>query len=96
MRSAGTPSTKAARAQFALIVVFCLASASKAQSAPQTSATSTSEEAGTSTDLFVMLGSDFVRPGLAAKANYNIGIGPHLRVFEEGPYRRRAYVCVYV
>ena len=33
------------------------------------------EESGTSTDLFVMLGSDFVRPGLDAKANYNIGIG---------------------
>jgi hypothetical protein len=33
------------------------------------------EQQGTSTDLFVMLGSDFVRPGLAPKANYNIGIG---------------------
>jgi hypothetical protein len=33
------------------------------------------QDSGTSTDLFVMLGSDFVRPGLATKANYNIGIG---------------------
>jgi len=33
------------------------------------------ESAGTSTDLFVMFGSDFVRPGLAPKANYNIGLG---------------------
>ncbi len=31
--------------------------------------------AGTSTDLFVMFGSDLVRPGLAPKANYNIGLG---------------------
>jgi hypothetical protein len=31
--------------------------------------------AGTSTDLFVMAGSDFDRPGLVPRANYNIGIG---------------------
>ncbi|MGA9668557.1 MAG: hypothetical protein WBQ94_05070 [Terracidiphilus sp.] len=31
--------------------------------------------AGTSTDLFVMFGSDFDRPGLLPRANYNIGIG---------------------
>jgi translation initiation factor IF-1 len=31
--------------------------------------------AQTNTDVFVMFGSDFVRPGLAPKANYNIGIG---------------------
>jgi hypothetical protein len=85
MRSAGTLSTKAARAQFALIVVFCLASASKAQSAPQTSAASNSEEAGTSTDLFVMLGSDFVRPGLTAKANYNIGMGHTFSFLKKDP-----------
>jgi hypothetical protein len=30
---------------------------------------------GTSTDLFVMFGSDFARPGLLPRANYNIGIG---------------------
>jgi hypothetical protein len=30
---------------------------------------------GTSTDLFVMFGFDFVRPGLLPRANYNIGIG---------------------
>jgi hypothetical protein len=32
-------------------------------------------DAGTSTDLFIMFGSDFVRPGLAPKANYNVGLG---------------------
>jgi len=31
--------------------------------------------AGTSTDLFVMAGSDIDRPGLLPRANYNIGIG---------------------
>ncbi len=30
---------------------------------------------GTSTDLFVMAGSDIDRPGLLSRANYNIGIG---------------------
>jgi hypothetical protein len=30
---------------------------------------------GTSNDLFVMFGSDLVRPGLLPKANYNIGLG---------------------
>ena len=29
----------------------------------------------TTTDVFVMAGADFIRPGLAAKANYNVGIG---------------------
>ena len=30
---------------------------------------------GTSTDLFVMFGSDVIRPGVALKANYNVGLG---------------------
>ena len=33
------------------------------------------QPSGTSTDLFVMFGSDVVRPNLAPKANYNIGLG---------------------
>jgi hypothetical protein len=33
------------------------------------------QAAGTSTDLFVMFGSDFDRPGLLPRANYNVGIG---------------------
>jgi len=35
---------------------------------------------GTSTDLFVMAGSDIDRPGLLPRANYNIGIG-HIFAF---------------
>ena len=42
-------------------------------------------DSGTSTDLFVMLGSDFVRPGLAAKANYNIGIGHTFGFLKKDP-----------
>ena len=36
---------------------------------------SESPSSSTSNDLFVMFGSDLVRPGLEPKANYNIGLG---------------------
>lgn len=45
------------------------------QSQPTASTTEAPQDLGTSTDLFVMLGSDFDRPGNLPKANYNIGIG---------------------
>ena len=50
-------------------------------------APTTSPEAnpGTSNDLFVMFGSDFVRPGLAPKSNYNIGIGHTLGFLKKDP-----------
>src|SRR5450631_263898 len=44
-----------------------------------------SQDSGTSTDLFVMVGSDFVRPGLATKANYNIGIGHTFGFLKKDP-----------
>jgi hypothetical protein len=44
------------------------------------------ENSGTSTDMFVMVGSDFVRPGLAPKANYNIGLGHTLNFFKKDPF----------
>jgi len=44
------------------------------------------QNSGTSTDLFIMLGSDFVRPGLAAKANYNIGIGHTFGFLKKDPF----------
>jgi hypothetical protein len=34
-----------------------------------------SQSLGTNTDLFIMFGSDFDRPGLLPRANYNVGIG---------------------
>jgi hypothetical protein len=42
------------------------------------------QDACTSTDLW-MLGSDFVRPGLAAKANYKIGIGHTFGFLKKDP-----------
>jgi hypothetical protein len=46
---------------------------------------SNSEESGTSTDLYIMLGSDFVRPGLLPKSNYNIGIGHTFGFLKKDP-----------
>ena len=62
------------------VILFCVAAALLFM-APyaihaQTPATSASTQApSTSTDLFVMAGSDVDRPGLLPRANYNIGIG---------------------
>lgn len=46
---------------------------------------SESPESGTSNDLFVMFGSDLVRPGLAPKANYNIGLGHTFKFLGKDP-----------
>src|ERR1700676_5437753 len=42
-------------------------------------------DTGTSTDLYVMIGSDFIRPGLLPKANYNIGIGHTFGFLKKDP-----------
>ena len=44
-----------------------------------------SADSGTSTDLYVMLGSDFDRPGWHTKANYNIGIGHTFSFLKKDP-----------
>jgi hypothetical protein len=77
--------TKAAKALFAVSLMLFLTSVCKAQDPSQASTVSSAPEAGTSTDLFIMLGSDFVRPGLAPKANYNIGIGHTFGFLKKDP-----------
>jgi len=52
------------------------------QTAP---AASDSEDSGTSNDLFIMFGSDLVRPGLLPKANYNIGLGHTFKFLKKDP-----------
>jgi len=42
-------------------------------------------DSGTSTDLFVMPGSDFDRPGLVTRANLNIGIGHTFGFLKKDP-----------
>jgi len=67
----------------AAFVLF--ASTSLAQTptpAPKPAATDSS----TSTDLFVMIGSDFDRPGLLPRANYNIGIGHTFGFLKKDPF----------
>ncbi len=46
----------------------------------------TTLSAQTTTDFFVMGGSDFVRPGLATKANLNIGIGHSFQSIKNNPF----------
>jgi hypothetical protein len=46
---------------------------------------SESPSGGTSTDLFVMFGSDVVRPSVALKSNYNIGLGHTFGFLKKDP-----------
>jgi hypothetical protein len=55
------------------------------QIAPASPAPTESEDTGTSNDLFVMFGSDLVRPGLLPKANYNIGLGHTFKFLKKDP-----------
>jgi hypothetical protein len=42
-------------------------------------------DSSTSTDVFVMLGPDLDRPGLVAKANYNVGVGHTFGLLKNDP-----------
>jgi hypothetical protein len=66
-----------------LLFLFALVRGTRGQSTQAPS--SDMEMSSTSTDLFVMMGSDFVRPGLAPKANYNIGIGHTFGFLKKDP-----------
>jgi hypothetical protein len=66
-------------------IVTRAANAQATATAPQNQASPAPESPGTSTDLFVMFGSDFDRPGLVPRANYNIGIGHTLGVLKKCP-----------
>jgi hypothetical protein len=69
----------------ALTLAAVLSPVCKAQNQSQTSTAETAEESSTSTDLYIMLGSDFDRPGLLPKANYNIGIGHTFGFLKKDP-----------
>ena len=75
MKSVSNLTAKVVWAMLILGLAGGLAPASRAQDQSQQASAPNPEAAGTSTDLFVMLGSDFDRPGWTTKANYNIGIG---------------------
>jgi hypothetical protein len=78
-------SRKAAKVFFAATLMLLGVSICGAQDQPQGSASGSLQDAGTSTDLFIMLGSDFVRPGLLPKANDNIGIGHTFGFLKKDP-----------
>jgi hypothetical protein len=85
MSSVPNFSTKVAIALFAVILIFSFSSVCRAQDQAQTSAASSDEVVGTSTDFYIMLGSDFDRPGLLPKSNYNIGIGHTFGFLKKDP-----------
>lgn len=70
-----------------VIGAFALASVANCAQVPTTNSPAAPAEgsAGTSTDLFVMIGSDFDRPGLLPRANYNIGIGHTFGFLKKDP-----------
>jgi hypothetical protein len=78
-------SIRTSLALFVVSLIFSFAPICKAQDQSQTSAANSDEVAGTSTDFYAMLGSDFVRPGLLPKANYNIGIGHTFGFLKKDP-----------
>jgi hypothetical protein len=67
------------------VVALALGSGTSCAQSQSTSAGSEAEPSGTSTDLFVMIGSDFDRPGLVPRANYNIGIGHTFGFLKKDP-----------
>ena len=72
----------------AVVIMSCSTHGLRAQASGtsvQSPAASTPEPVGTSTDLFVMIGSDFDRPGLLPRANYNIGIGHTFAFLKKDP-----------
>jgi hypothetical protein len=66
-------------------IVFLISGLASAQATAPSAAAPSEAEAGTSNDLFIMFGSDFVRPGLAPKANYNIGLGHTFAFLKKDP-----------
>ncbi len=78
-------STAVIKRILAITLAFVCVPTCNAQDQSQVPSSSRAEEASTSTDLFIMLGSDFVRPGLVPKANDNIGIGHSFGFLKKDP-----------
>jgi hypothetical protein len=84
-------SIRGTHAVLAVVMAVVTTQVCKAQQVPPPSAPSSSQtqeqtqESGTSTDLYVMLGSDLDRPGWNPAANYNIGIGHTFGFLKKDP-----------
>jgi hypothetical protein len=86
MKSSSNHLLVVAKAIFAVTLALVMTSVCNAQAQLPASGVNTTEDASTSTDLFVMMGSDFVRPGLLPKSNYNIGIGHTFGFLKKDPF----------
>lgn len=67
-------------------VLMFLAGGVPAQTPGAPTPASETASSGTSTDLFLMFGSDFDRPGLVPRANDNIGIGHTFSFLKKDPF----------
>ena len=67
------------------IIAFVLTAGARYAHPQTASASHEAEASSTSTDLFVMIGSDFDRPGLVPRANFNIGIGHTFGLLKKDP-----------
>jgi len=74
---------KLCKAMVVAVLLGALVVSGRAQTAPV--AATEAASSGTSTDLFVMMGSDIDRPGALPRANYNIGIGHTFGFLKKDP-----------
>jgi hypothetical protein len=77
---------KPSRLAASRVVVLLLGVVAGAVHAQTSTPAAPVEAPSTSTDLFVMGGSDFDRPGLVPRANYNIGIGHTFAFLKKDPF----------
>jgi hypothetical protein len=85
MKAATDLSTAFAKVFLAAALAFAIAPAGIALGQSNPPPAGEMADTGTSTDLYIMMGSDFVRPGLLPKANYNIGIGHTFGFLKKDP-----------
>jgi len=84
-RTMTVPRTLCRAATVSMIVLVCFVLIPHCIRAQAPAASPAPEAPSTSTDLFVMIGSDFDRPGLLPRSNYNIGIGHTFGFLKKDP-----------
>src|SRR5580658_429212 len=86
MRAVSGFSTAWAKAALGAALAFAIGPAGVAHGQSNPPPSGEMAETATSTDLYIMMGSDFVRPGLLPKANYDIGIGHTFGFLKKDPF----------
>jgi hypothetical protein len=86
MRFASAMSAAVARVVPAIAFAVAMLSFTMAHAQSQPKPAGATADTGTSTDFYIMMGSDFDRPGLLPKANYNIGIGHTFGFLKKDPF----------